>query len=78
MENAKYILCYTREPQDDMIYSNRLAFSMHLAYSEDGKDFSALNHNSGVLFARATENEDKTLNAKSLKCPFIFSMEDGL
>ena len=38
----EYILCYTREPQDDMIYSNRLAFSMHLAYSEDEKDFSAL------------------------------------
>ena len=78
MEDSKYILCYTREPQDDMIYSNKLAFSMHLAYSEDGKKFSALNHNSGVLFARATENEDKTLNAKSLKCPFIFSMENGL
>jgi len=78
MEYVRYIMCYTRKPQDEMIYSSRLAFSMHLAYSEDGKNYEALNHNSGVLFAKATENEDNTLNAKSLKCPFIFSMENSM
>jgi GH43 family beta-xylosidase len=73
----KYVLCYTRLPQEDIIYANRLAFSMHLAYSDDGKYFKDLNHNSGVLFAKATENENGSLNAKSLKNPYIFYMEDG-
>lgn len=77
MNNKNYLLCYTREPQEELIYSSKLAYSMHLAYSEDGSSFEALNHNSGVLFAKATENEDKTMNAKSLKNPCIFSMEDG-
>lgn len=77
MSNGSYILCYTREPQDGMIYSEKLAYSMHLAYSVDGRNFEALNHNSGVLFAKATENENRTLNAKSLKSPYIFEMEDG-
>ncbi len=77
MENNKYVLCYTREPQNDIIYAKRLAYSMHLAYSEDGQKFEALNHNSGVLFAKATDNEDGTMNAKSLKCPYLFPMKDG-
>lgn len=72
----KYLLCYTREPQDEMIYSRKLAYSMHLAYSEDGQNFEALNHNSGVLFAKATDNENKTMNAKSLKSPYIFKLAD--
>ena len=71
------VLCYTRIPQEDMIYAARLAYSMHLAYSEDGVDFRPLNHNSGVLFAKATENDNLTLNAKSLKNPYIFQMADG-
>ncbi len=77
MSNGKYILCYTREPQDEMIYSAKLAYSMHLAYSEDCRHFEPLNHNSGVLFAKATDNEDGTMNAKCLKSPYTFSMEDG-
>lgn len=72
-----YVLCYTREPQDDMIYAKRLAYSMHLAFSKDGVQYEALNHNSGVLFAKATDNEDGTMNAKSLKNPYIFSLQDG-
>lgn len=74
---ANYILCYTRMPQEDAIYSTKLAYSMHLAYSGNGGEFQALNHNSGVLFAKATENEDGSLNAKSLKNPYIFRMKDN-
>ncbi|MDP4088372.1 MAG: glycosyl hydrolase, partial [Bacillota bacterium] len=74
---SNYILCYTRLPQEDIIYASKLAYSMHLAYSEDGKYFKDLNHNSGVLFAKSTENEDGTLNAKNLKNPYIFHMADG-
>lgn len=71
------LLCYTREPMDTAQYDEKLAYSMHLAYrSEDGK-FRALNHNSGVWFVKATHNEDGTLNAKSLKHPWIFRTAEG-
>lgn len=72
-----YVLCYTREPQQSQIYSPKLAYSMHLALSEDGEQFRALNHNSGVLFAKATENPNGSLNPKSLKNPYLFRMADG-
>lgn len=77
MTDKKYILAYTRKSKEDIIYAEKLAYSMHLAYSDDGENYQALNHNSGVLFAKATDNEDKTMNAKSLKCPYIFHMKDG-
>lgn len=70
------VLCYTRMPQEDLIYAPKLAYSMHLAYSEDGVRFRPLNHNSGVLFAKATANDNLTLNAKSLKNPYLFYMAD--
>lgn len=77
MDNKFHLLCYTREPQEDIIYSGKLAYSMHLAYSDNGQDFKALNHNSGVLFAKATNNEDGTMNSKSLKYPYIFRLKEG-
>lgn len=72
-----YILNYTREPISSALYDPRLAYSMHLAYSEDGREYRALNHNSGVLFVKATENEDGSLNPKSLKNPWLFALPDG-
>lgn len=72
----KKILCYTREPIDEFYYDARLAYSMHLAVEEDGR-FYPLNHNSGVLFAKATENGDGSLNPKSLRNPYLFLMKDG-
>ncbi|MDE5892539.1 MAG: glycosyl hydrolase, partial [Acetatifactor sp.] len=72
-----YILNYTREPVNEVIYDPRLAYSMHLAVSEDGKEYRALNHNSGILFVKATENEDGSLNPKSLKNPWLFALPDG-
>jgi GH43 family beta-xylosidase len=76
-KDCHYVLCYTRIPQEDIIYATKLAYSMHLAFGEDGVNFRPLNHNSGVLFAKATENDNLTLNAKSLKNPYIFHMTDG-
>ena len=70
------ILCYTRTPLEDAIYAEKLAYSMHLAIGADG-DFEPLNKNQGVLFVNATSNEDGTLNAKSLKRPFLKMFEDG-
>lgn len=67
---------YTREPIDSVYYDPRLAYSMHLMLEEDGK-LLVLNHNSGVLFAKATENEDGSLNPKSIRYPYIHSRKDG-
>lgn len=71
------LLSYTREPIDNVLYDPRLAFSMHLALSEDGHTFTALNHNSGVLFGKATENEDGSLNPKCINRPVIFACDDA-
>ncbi|MFP4977782.1 family 43 glycosylhydrolase [Paenibacillus sp. CN-4] len=76
-DDRNYVLCYTRLPQEEMIYAPKLAHSMHLALSNDGLQFQELNHNSGVLFAKATENEDGTLCAKSLKNPYLFHTCEG-
>ena len=72
-----YILGYTREPIDNVYYDPRLAYSLHLAISQDGKTFTALNHNSGVLFAKATENADGSLNPKTIKEPVIFKADNN-
>lgn len=72
-----YLLSYTRQPVDSVHYDPKLAYSMHLALSRDGADYEALNHNSGVLFAKATQQEDGSLNPKSLKAPWLFALSDG-
>jgi len=74
---SKVILSYTREPINNVLYDPRLAYSMHLAISEEDGSFKALNHNSGVLFSLATENENGSLNPKCIKSPYIFNLKDG-
>jgi len=71
------LLCYTRLPLEDAIYAEKLAYSMHLAISEGGTRFEPLNKNQGVLFVKATSNDDGTLNAKSMKRPFMKVLADG-
>lgn len=73
-----FLLSYTRKPIDSVYYDPRLAYSVHFAVSLDGHSFTALNHNSGVLFAKATENADGSLNPKTLKEPFSYADCDGL
>lgn len=70
------VVCYTREQMEDAIYAAKLADSMHIALIEDGRAVE-LNHNSGVLFARAVWQEDGTMCAKSLKNPWLFPLKDG-
>ena len=70
-------LNYTRLPLEDAVYANRLAYSMHLALQDADGSWHALNHNSGVLFVKATENKDGSLNPKSLKNPWLFSLKEG-
>ena len=76
MKNNR-ILCYTRLPQDEMIYSKKLAYSMHLAYEDEKEEYVPLNLNSGILYAKATSNENGTMNAKSIKAPYLFALHDG-
>lgn len=49
------VLCYTRTPMADEIYAEKLAYSMHLALIEEDGEIIALNHNSGILYAKATQ-----------------------
>ena len=72
------ILCYTRQPKEDIIYGKRMAYSMHLAYR--GKDgmFWPLHHNEGILYAKAVEDiSNGVLDARSMKNPWIFPMANG-
>ena len=70
------LLVYTRTPLDSAVYSEKLAYSMHLAL-DTGDGFHALNHNYGVLFAKAKENENGTLDAMCLDLPYIFRLHGG-
>lgn len=73
---ANKLLAYTRTPKESRIYSAKLGFSLHLAL-DSGDGYKALNNNYGVLFARASENEDGSINAKSLDKPFVFRKHTG-
>ena len=70
-----YLLSYTRKPIDNILYDARLACSMHIAVSTDGTRYKALNHNSGILFGKATENADGSLNPKALRKPYILEAD---
>lgn len=73
----KKLLCYTRLPVSEAEYAPRLGLSMHLAY-ETADGFKPLNHNTGVLFVKATQNpETLQLLPKSIKCPRVCTMPDG-
>ena len=61
----------------DAVYSAKLADSMHLALVDEEGVCTPLNHNSGILYAKAVQNQDGTLQAKSLKNPWLFTMADG-
>ena len=72
------ILCYTRQPKEDIIYGNRMANSMHLAYRGEDGLFRPFHHNEGILYAKAVENTlSGVLDARSMKSPWIFLMKDG-
>ena len=73
---GKQLVIYTRQPSKELYYDPRLAYSMHLAYVEDGRAV-AFNHNSGVFFAKATENEDGSLNPKSLINPIVYEEDES-
>ncbi len=72
------VLCYTRQPKEDIIYGNRMAYSMHLAYRKKDGKFYPFHHNEGLLYAKAVEDmASGVLDARSMKSPWIFSLGEG-
>ena len=67
-----YIMSYIRG-------NNDRTGSLHLAYSTDGVNFTALNSNSGVLFATIdTNNGNKNLSTGvRFNSPYLFRKADG-
>lgn len=67
-----YVMSYIRG-------NNDRTGSLHLAYSTDGKNFTALNSNSGILFATIpTGNGIKNLSTGiRFTSPYIFRKADG-
>lgn len=71
------ILCYTRQAKEDKDYAERLAYSMHLARRGEDGSFYPFHHNEGILYAKAVHAQDGTLDARSLKNPWLFERGDG-
>jgi GH43 family beta-xylosidase len=65
-----YLISYIKSGND--VLDN----SLHLSYSIDGSNFTALNSNSGILFAKNTSST-KNDNKNGIKSPFIFRKNDG-
>ena len=57
------ILVYTREVQRNS-YPDGLARSVHFARSTDGKNFTPMNENYGILFAKGTLSPENTIRPK--------------
>lgn len=53
-----------------------LGNSLHLAYSLDGEEYTALNSDSGIAFAKNTSGS-KNDNKNGFKSPFLFRKNDG-
>ena len=57
---SEQILVYTRKAEPNS-YPDGLARSVHFARSTDGKNFTAMNGNYGILFAKATISPENTI-----------------
>jgi GH43 family beta-xylosidase len=73
---TEQILVYTRTAEPNS-YPDGLARSVHFARSVDGKHFTAMNENYGILFAKGTLSEQNTIRPKCVKNPVIFPLKDG-
>lgn len=71
-----YLKVYTREAEEGS-YPYGLAFAIHMACSEDGKEFLPLNKDYGILFAEALILPDDTLSPRGAKEPKVFALAEG-
>ncbi len=75
-EQTAFLKVYHREVREDT-YPGGLAYSVHLACSRDGKQFTALHQNYGILFAEATISTRNTIQPKGIRDPQVFQGSDG-
>ena len=66
-----YLMSYTNSTE-----STALGNSLHLAYSEDGVDYTALNSNTGICFAN-NKGGSKNSSPNALKNLYVFRKADG-
>ena len=69
--SAKYLISYNNSQE-----RTDLGMSLHLAYSEDGSAYTALNSNTGICFAK-NSGSAKDNNKNVLNAPYIFPKKDG-
>lgn len=70
------ILVYTRNPGED--YTHSLSNSIHFAYYDiEDACFKPLNRNYGILFAKATIDEQNVICEKGLIKPYLFRSPSG-
>lgn len=77
-KDARTLVSYTRDSSADG--GIRVAGSLHLALSADGKSYEALNQNYGVAFAEAkwtTTDATASWEIRDLTDPYLFRMADG-
>lgn len=70
------LLVYTRKPHNES-YPAGLAYSLHLAYSQNGNPFVPLHQDYGVLFETASLRADNTICPKGIKAPWAFALAKG-
>ena len=70
-EDYGYLMAYTNSKE-----STALGMSLHLAYSTDGASYTALNSNTGIVFAN-NAGGTKNVNPNGLASPYIFRKTDG-
>ena len=71
-----YIKVYTRQA-DRTCYPEGLAYSVHMAISQDGKNFYPLNKNYGILFPEAQIRPDNTICPKGAAKPGILLLSEN-
>lgn len=79
-KDAQTLASYTRDSSADG--GIRVAGALHLALSQDGKTYEALNQNYGVAFAEAKWTVDETAKTakweiRDLTDPYLFRLKDG-
>ncbi|NLY43118.1 MAG: family 43 glycosylhydrolase [Clostridiaceae bacterium] len=78
-----YIMAYSKEVGTSGSRADYMSFhddSLHLAYSEDGVNWTALNDNKGILYYIPEKGGNIGYNrpeARQFRDPFIFQKEDG-
>lgn len=69
---AASVLAYTRNLSD-----KEQGYAMHLALSSDGKTYTALKDNTGLLFPKTIDLTSEGNESKVLTDPFVFRMKDN-